>query len=72
MRVFVSYAREDRKYLERFRHHTASLADDGVIIFVDDNISALQRQSADDCIVIPVRVGPVGLVAQPPHPGRGR
>jgi TIR domain len=43
VRVFVSYARDDAKHLGRFQDHASSLAEDGIDIFVDTQISGGER-----------------------------
>jgi len=41
--VFVSYARDDKKHLARFKDHTSSLAEDGIDIFADTEIRGGER-----------------------------
>jgi maltooligosyltrehalose synthase len=43
VKVFVSYAREDKKHLERFLDQTSSLSEDGIDIFADTEIQVGDR-----------------------------
>lgn len=43
VKVFVSYAREDKKHLGRFLDQTSSLSEDGIDIFADTEIQVGER-----------------------------